>query len=200
MLTKTRGTLLECGVFVHRSDAEMVVVGPLLVMRSRWSVMDLETGYFEELVLDIPIVERKGMPADKAALAATTTGITYFLRDLLMLPRGDEDEIDAADDGRFEPLDRAVAAAARELAPVEVRVDTRLKAGAAGATTLADLAASPVAPPGAVDLWCRGATSWLAKKGVEKVITRLEDVPAEFAAMILGKYRADHEAWRKERR
>lgn len=196
---KTRAVLLECGVFVHRAESQLMQVGPVLVMRSTWNILDLETGDSEDMISDIPVVERKGMPADKAALAASTTSITYFLRDLLMLPRGGEDEIDEVDDRRFEPLDKAVAAAVREMAPVEVRVDTRIKSGAAGGATLADIAASPVAPPDAAAMWLKGATSYLAKRGVNKAITRLEDIPAEFAEMIIGKYRKEYQEWLRTR-
>ena len=53
-----------------------------------------ESGESEESAVSMPVVETKGRPADKAVLGALTTCLSYVLRDLLLVPRVDELEID----------------------------------------------------------------------------------------------------------
>lgn len=53
-----------------------------------------ESGESEESAVSMPVVETKGRPSDKAVLGALTTCLSYVLRDLLLVPRVDELEID----------------------------------------------------------------------------------------------------------
>ena len=50
----------------------------------------------------------KGRPDDKAMAGALTTGLAYWLRDLLLIPRKDEAEADRRDDRQFIPLNRHI--------------------------------------------------------------------------------------------
>ncbi len=45
----------------------------------------------------------KGRPDDKAMAGALTTGLAYWLRDLLLIPRKDDAEADQRDDRNFSP-------------------------------------------------------------------------------------------------
>lgn len=45
-----------------------------------------------------PMIEQNGRPLDKALAGALTTSLAYFLRDLLMIPKVDGEEIDRRDD------------------------------------------------------------------------------------------------------
>lgn len=45
-----------------------------------------------EMEYDMPIVEGRGTPLDKATAAASTYTLTYFLRDLMLAPRGESIE------------------------------------------------------------------------------------------------------------
>lgn len=45
-----------------------------------------------------PIIEQNGRPLDKALAGALTTSLAYFLRDLLMVPKVDGEEVDRRDD------------------------------------------------------------------------------------------------------
>jgi len=53
---------------------------------------------------DIPwvVLEMNGRPMDKALAGALTTSLSYFLRDLLLVPKCDESEIDKRDDTKHE--------------------------------------------------------------------------------------------------
>lgn len=51
-----------------------------------------------------PVVVGKGRPIDKAVAVARTTGLAYFLRDLLLLDRPDaDDSMDVRDDREYDP-------------------------------------------------------------------------------------------------
>ena len=48
-------------------------------------------------------VPEKGRPIDKAMAGALTSSLGYYLRDLLLVPREDESEMDRRDDRTYEP-------------------------------------------------------------------------------------------------
>lgn len=47
-----------------------------------------------------PIIEQNGRPLDKALAGALTTSMSYFLRDLLLIPKLDGEEVDKRDDSK----------------------------------------------------------------------------------------------------
>jgi len=49
------------------------------------------------------IIEAQGRPLDKALAGALTTSLSYFLRDLLLVPREDEAEMDQRNDVGYQP-------------------------------------------------------------------------------------------------
>lgn len=49
------------------------------------------------------IIEAQGRPLDKALAGALTTSLSYFLRDLLLVPREDEAEMDRRNDTEHQP-------------------------------------------------------------------------------------------------
>jgi hypothetical protein len=56
-------------------------------------------------------VPEKGRPIDKAMAGALTSSLGYYLRDLLLVPREDESEMDRRDDTKYEPRKAAPAPA-----------------------------------------------------------------------------------------
>lgn len=50
-----------------------------------------------------PAIPEKGRPLDKALAGALTSSLGYYLRDLLLVPREDEAEMDRRDDRTYEP-------------------------------------------------------------------------------------------------
>jgi len=56
-------------------------------------------------------VPEKGRPIDKAMAGALTSSLGYYLRDLLLVPREDESEMDRRDDRTYEPRKAAPAPA-----------------------------------------------------------------------------------------
>ena len=58
-----------------------------------------------------PAIPEKGRPLDKALAGALTSSLGYYLRDLLLVPREDEAEMDRRDDRTYEPRKAAPAQA-----------------------------------------------------------------------------------------
>jgi hypothetical protein len=73
-----------------------------LTLVSTFVVAYPPTGEREESTVDFPIVPEKGRPYDKAAAGSLTVSLSYFLRDLLLVPRDDE-EMDKRDDRGHNP-------------------------------------------------------------------------------------------------
>jgi len=67
-------------------------------------VLRHESGEQCEFHYIMPVIQEKGRPLDKALLGARTTCLSYFLRDLLLIPRVDEDEIERRNDLAKEPV------------------------------------------------------------------------------------------------
>lgn len=98
MVVATRGPLRRAGLVVlptaHRVEGEVLVTEWLLAHSSGESM---------PLRYDMPIVPGKGRPMDKAASASASQALNYLLRDLLLLPRGEREDIDSRDDSGFDP-------------------------------------------------------------------------------------------------
>lgn len=62
-----------------------------------------------DFTIELPAVTRKGTPQDKAVACALTSSLSYFLRDLLMLPRFDPAEnMDTHDDQHADSLNELI--------------------------------------------------------------------------------------------
>jgi len=96
MVVATRGPLRRAGLVVlptaHRVEGEVLV--------TEW-VLAHTSGESMPLRYDMPIVPGKGRPMDKAASASASQALNYLLRDLLLLPRGEAEDIDGRDDSGY---------------------------------------------------------------------------------------------------
>lgn len=70
-----------------------------------------------------PAIPEKGRPLDKALAGALTSSLGYYLRDLLLVPREDEAEMDRRDDRTYEPRKSAPAPARPAPAPRQAAQD-----------------------------------------------------------------------------
>jgi hypothetical protein len=61
------------------------------------------SGEVETYHYSFPAIPEKGRPLDKAVAASLTSSMGYWLRDLLLLPRGNELSMDNRDDRKYEP-------------------------------------------------------------------------------------------------
>lgn len=80
----------EIGIWLH-SHFQLVFEG---------SPMPIDLGNSTNA---FPIIEDKGRPLDKALAGALTTSLAYYLRDLLLIPKQDENQVDKRDDTRHVP-------------------------------------------------------------------------------------------------
>jgi len=105
MVAACRDVLNDWGLVLYPLGAECVSVGklevvdqqtgevrtqPQLVNRRRWLLAHAPTGQSLELTQDWPVVDHKGKKLDHATAAATSMGLSYLLRDLLLVPRGED--------------------------------------------------------------------------------------------------------------
>lgn len=96
--------IADCRNALHAAGLSVVCVGRKItdkVLTSTFRVADDKDHL--EMSIDFPIVPDKGRPEDKAAAGAMTTSLSYFLRDLLLVPRKDEADINRRDDTRYDP-------------------------------------------------------------------------------------------------
>jgi len=91
MIEETRGVLHDCGLVVEPTETMHLVVDGQLMVGCGFRVTEIFTGEFSEKVIEVPVCERKGTPNDKASLGSQTTALNYFLRNLLMIPRVEEE-------------------------------------------------------------------------------------------------------------
>ncbi len=104
IITEARRALHAAGLTVYRREWSMMVAGETPYVLATFV---LACGSEEQLsTCPFPVVEGKGKPLDKALATALTSGLAYWLRDLLLIPRCGE-EMDTRDDAAHEPKPRA---------------------------------------------------------------------------------------------
>jgi len=105
MVTECRKALHHAGLVVLRdsytvdlspSHGALLLSNYLIVhAASGASITSTQSPWF--------IIETQGRPFDKALAGALTTALSYFLRDLLLVPRDDEEEMDRRNDTAHQP-------------------------------------------------------------------------------------------------
>lgn len=104
IITESRAALLGAGLVARRASwsIEKDTFSGYAMVMMRFILTDVDTGEKIENDVCFPARERNGMPLDKAIAAALTGGFAYWLRDLLLIPRVDE-EMDRRNDADFNP-------------------------------------------------------------------------------------------------
>lgn len=103
VITSSRSVLHDQGLIVMRDSAQLDVRegGKSAVLLSTFIVAS-KCGQAMVHDQSFPVVPGNGRPMDKAVAAAMTTSMSYFLRDLLMIPRVDGEEVDTRDDTAYK--------------------------------------------------------------------------------------------------
>ncbi len=103
VITSSRNALHEQGLILIRDSAQLDVRegGKSAVLLSTY-ILASKDG--DAMVHDqsFPVCPGNGRPMDKAVASAMTTSMSYFLRDLLMIPRVDGEEVDLRDDTSYK--------------------------------------------------------------------------------------------------
>lgn len=112
MIGACRQALHSAGLTLHRGGWELGADGQTVT--SVFILAHSRSGATLHFTIPWIVIAEKGRPLDKALAGALTTSLGYFLRDLLLLPREDEEvSMDRRDDSRaqagFKPQDRPSA-------------------------------------------------------------------------------------------
>jgi hypothetical protein len=102
MISACRSALSDGGLTVRRRSWELSPDGLFVV--SKFEIAYALTGESTTDTVPWAIVVEKGKPADKALASALTTSLSYWLRDLLLLPREEEDAMDQRNDKTAETV------------------------------------------------------------------------------------------------
>ena len=101
MIGHARAALHDAGVLVYREGWELAEDG--VTVTSSVVVTHASSGEYIRSSFRWPVVCERGRPIDKAVASALTTSLSYYLRDLLLLPREDEASMDRRDDRPERP-------------------------------------------------------------------------------------------------
>lgn len=105
MITICRPILLEEGLVVYRPAWKYIPATEMTPpgIECQMVLAHAASGEVETYTYSFPAIPEKGRPVDKAVAAALTSSMGYWLRDLLLLPRGNELSMDNRDDRDFKP-------------------------------------------------------------------------------------------------
>lgn len=103
MIDHCRTALHDHGLVLLTTGSELIndASGPICSVS--YQLIHIMTGDKADFVFPMPVVIGRAMPLDKAYCSSLSTNLAYFLRNLLLVKRGDEKPIDARDDSHFEP-------------------------------------------------------------------------------------------------
>ena len=87
-----------------RNELQVKGSGPNALLNChRWMLLTHASGEAVPVEFDWPVIPDRGRPTDKAYASALTTGLAYYLRDLLAMPRVDPEDDIAGREDRDEP-------------------------------------------------------------------------------------------------
>lgn len=199
MIAKTRQVMVELGLLFVRDEVNLRHAEGVPYIQQVFCLTDVESGESKTISMDLPCPARKGTPEDKAAMAAMTSGLNYAIRDLLMISRGREDQVEQYNDEQYDPAakpENPVFDQAKKLfAPADVVLDTRETPSDQDLARLRKILDSGVAGEGAEDRWLRGAEAYMRASSIEKHYTSLDEIPSAIAAKIIDRYKADYLKW-----
>ncbi len=100
MISECRAVLHQAGLILTAGDVELIPCAEDTMIVRATHTIALGGAESVSIVRDWPAVLSKGRPMDKAVAGALTAGLSYTLRDLLLIPRGDEDGVGLNDTKR----------------------------------------------------------------------------------------------------
>lgn len=108
MVAHARKALNDNDLAVLQGDLTLMATGIGPAVSIEYTVTH-SSGECATYTVQRPIVEAKGRPLDKALDSAQTTGLSYFLRGLLQIPRSTDAglDVEARDDAAYEPAPAA---------------------------------------------------------------------------------------------
>ena len=102
MIAECREVLHNAGLVLTAGDVELIPCAADTMIVRIGRTLSLAGAEALTLTRDWPAVLSKGRPMDKAVAGALTEDLSYTLRDLLLIPRGDEEGVGMDDTKRSE--------------------------------------------------------------------------------------------------
>jgi hypothetical protein len=144
MIRESRKALHAAGLALVRSAWRLRVVESTPVIECDYILTHTGGETMSFCDLPWPVIEGDKRPIDKAVAGALTTSLAYFLRDLLLIPKSDEAEMDKRDDESHKAGTlgvRGAVALRKRLSSVDATQETIVQAmGAKGVTVPEDMA------------------------------------------------------------
>jgi hypothetical protein len=97
MIVGARAVMLDHGLVASRGSWSLHELFGNVIAKMTMQLRHAPSGEMQTYETEYPVIPDKGRPLDKALNAALTTSMSYWLRDLLLIPRVDE-EVDTRDD------------------------------------------------------------------------------------------------------
>ena len=105
-IAQSRDVLHRHELMARRERWTITPWGERAIIAATFTVTHVPTGQRLTMDTSLAVQDRKGTPIDKAILAGLTSLWAYTLRDLLLVPRCDGNELDALDDQPHDPFGR----------------------------------------------------------------------------------------------
>ena len=102
VIDEAREALNSAGLALMTTKVEVLKADSAALVRSHYLLVHV-SGETRECSYEMTAMAEKGRPWDKAESASATQSLAYFLRNLLLIKRGDEHAVDARDDRNFDP-------------------------------------------------------------------------------------------------
>lgn len=117
MVGECRTALHSAGLVAYRPS--WTLSEDLGVVTCQMALLHAESGEERVWQLSYPLVPDKGRPIDKALAGALSSSLGYWLRDLLLVPRGLDHQVEARDDSQRKSVRRAEMTEAMRASIVE---------------------------------------------------------------------------------
>lgn len=167
MIRESRRALHGAGLALVRSAWRMKVIEATPIVECDYILAHTGGETMTFCDLPWPVIEGDKRPIDKAVAGALTTSLAYFLRDLLLIPKQDEAEMDKRDDSQHTAGVlgvRGAVALRKRLASVDADQSMLVEVMAAkGVTVPEDMAQWSQSLLPRIDKWIEGRAKTIAQ-------------------------------------
>ncbi len=104
LIAESKKNFKGAGLAFDRKSDKLVYLEGNPLIESVFNLTHGATKEVTEYTSNWPVIEKKGTPLDKAYAAGLTSSLAYKIRDVLLIPKTNEDDsMDKRDDTQYEP-------------------------------------------------------------------------------------------------
>ena len=104
LIAESKKNFKTAGLAFDRKSDKLVYLEGNPLIESVFNLTHGATKEVTEYTSSWPVIEKKGTPLDKAYAAGLTSSLAYKIRDVLLIPKTNEDDsMDRRDDTQYEP-------------------------------------------------------------------------------------------------